>query len=104
MPSAKAGKGCDHHAHGIEPGVHELNEVDAFFQDPIGTGEAEIARAQMQHLDDVLRLQDLGFEPLERQVRPIAPPAEGDADAGVPKEGQHAVLHPAFGQGEMDQR
>ena len=51
--------------------------------DPVGAGEADVARAEMQHLDDVLRLQGLGLEALERQARPIAAAAEGDADAGV---------------------
>ena len=57
----------------------------------------------MQHLDDVLGLQGLGLEAIERQARAIAAPAEGHVDAGVREQAQHAVFHPPLGQGEMDQ-
>jgi hypothetical protein len=51
-----------------------------------------------------LWFQDFGFEALERQGRAIAAFAEGDPNAGVSEQGENAFLHPAFGQGEMNQR
>ena len=57
---------------------------------------------EMQHLDNVLRLEDLGLEAVERDGGPVAAPVEGQADAGVGHEAHDALLHPPLGQGEMD--
>ena len=65
-------------------------------------GEADIARADMQHLDDVLRLEQLGLEAFQGQGRPVAAPVEGQPDAGLGQELLDVLLHPALGQGEMD--
>ena len=51
-----------HDPHRIERGVHQLDQLGPLLHHPVGAGEAEVARAQMQHLDDVLRLEDLGLE------------------------------------------
>jgi hypothetical protein len=90
-------------AHRIEPGVEQLDDLGRELGDPVGAGETDIPRAQVQHLDDVLRLQDLGLETTERQVRPIAPPSERHPDPGIREQRQNASLHPPLGQGQMHQ-
>ena len=90
------------HGDRVEPGIEQLDQLGRELGDPVGAGEADVARADVQHLDDVLRLQDLGLEAGERQARPIAPPAEGDPDAGVRQQREHGLLHPPLGQGQMD--
>ena len=89
-------------AHRVEGGIHQLDQLRTLLGHPVGTGEAEVARADMQHLDDVLRLQDLGLEALQRQGRAVAAAVEGQADAGVGQQAHDVLLHPALGQGEMD--
>ena len=87
---------------GSRAGVDQLDQLGTLLHHPVGTGEAQVARAQMQHLDDVLRLEDLGLEAVEREGRPVAAPVEGQPDAGIGQQAHDAVLHPALGQGQMD--
>ena len=91
------------HGDRVEAGIEQLDQLGRQLGHPVGAGEAYVARAEVQHLDDVLGLQDLGLEAGERQARPIAPPAEGHPDAGIGEQREHALLHPPLGQGEMDQ-
>ena len=58
--------------------------------------------ADVEHLDDVLGLEELGLEAVQRQGRPVAATVEGEADARVLHEREHVLLHPALGQGQMD--
>jgi hypothetical protein len=56
----------------------------------------------VQHLDDVLGLEDLRLEPVQRERRPVAPAVEGETHAGVAQELPDVLLHPALWQGEVD--
>ena len=82
-PSGNPGRGRDHVRTGSSPVSSSSTSSAAILHHPVGAGEADVARAQMQHLDDVLRLEDLGLEAIQRQGRAIAAPVEGHPDAGV---------------------
>lgn len=82
--------------------VEQLDEVGLHLLDPVGAGEAEIAPAEDQHLDDVLGLQGLGLGVREGDSGPVTPGGGGDADAGVGKKLHNARLHAALGQAEAE--
>ena len=86
--------------HRIEPGVEHLHDGGPALQlgDPIRSGKAGIATAEREHFYDVLGLQHLRLGTRQRDVRAVAARAGTHANAGVGKEGQDAVFHPAFGE------
>ena len=94
--------GGGHDPHRIHRGVHQLDQIDRFLGDPVGPGEAQVTAAGIEHLDDVLRLEDLRLELGHRQGRPVATPVVGQADAGIAQELDDTLLHPALGQCQMD--
>jgi len=89
-------------AHGIESGIHQLDQVHRLLRHPVGPGEAEIPAAGIEHLDDVLRLEDLRLEFRERKGRAVAAPVVGQTDAGVTQELDDGLLHAPLGQGQMN--
>ena len=100
VEEVRAGGG--HDADRVEGGVDQLDQLGPLLHHPVGAGEAQVARAQMQHLDNVLRLEDLGLEAVERDGGAVAAPVEGQPDAGIGHQAHDALLHPALGQGQMD--
>ena len=78
--------------------LQHLDDVGAQFGHPVRAGEAQVARPDVQHLDDVLRFQDLGVEPAPADARPVAPVAAADRQAGLGHQGEHALLHASLGQ------
>ncbi len=97
------GSGCDE-LHGIEPGVEQLDDVRPTLElrHPVRAGETDVAAAQGEHLHDVLGFQHFCFGARQRHVGAIAPRAGAHANARVGEEGQHALLHPAFGKAETE--
>lgn len=103
-------RGCGHDADRVELRVEQRHETigprvfrgDTELGHPVGASETQVAGPGVQHAHDVLGLEDLGVDVVERHGRPIAAFVDPDLDASVTQELEHAWLHAAFGQCELE--
>ena len=106
-PGERAGfqqrcRGRGHDANRIEPRVEQLDQARILLGDPIRAGEADVARARCEHLDDVLRLEQLRLEAIDGQGRAVAARARANANACFGQQVDHALVDAPFGEREVD--
>ena len=84
-----------------------LHDVCAELLHPVAAGKAAVARARVQHADDVLRLEQLDIigARVGRQHRPVAARArQRDLEPGLLQQRENVLLHVALGQAQEDGR
>ena len=94
--------GCGHHANGIQPGVEDLDQLGSQLHDPVRPGKAQISGTQVQHLYDVLGLEDLRVDVGQGQGGAVAASGGLHLQACIGHELEHTFLHASLGQGQAD--
>ena len=87
----------------IQAGVEHLDQDRLALRDQIGTDQADISAADIQHLDDVARLEQLDISVGQRDGGAVGTRPEGQCNSSVAQQTEHAVLHTALGQGQPQQ-
>lgn len=91
------------HFHGVEPGVEELDHIGSLFGDPVGSGEADVTRAQREHLDDVLRLEELELETIGGGHGSVSAWAAGpEPNSGIGKQRRDGALGSSLGDYQVN--